>query len=108
LAAVSRSRSWGFALGLEDGHELGRQGDGLAASFLDFPEDQAAALAVRTGGGVAGASGRAEARIVSGDADVRAAGLAEGLEAAPRARSPVPGLGAGRHVGAAMPPGQAL
>jgi hypothetical protein len=36
----------GFALSLEDGDELGRQGDGLAAPFLDFPEDQTAALAV--------------------------------------------------------------
>lgn len=88
----------GLAVSLEDDDELGRQADGLAASFLDFPEDQAAALAVGACCRVPGAAGRADPGIANRDADMRAAGLAKGFRAAARARPPVAVFGADGYV----------
>jgi hypothetical protein len=44
----------------EDGDELGRQGNRLAAAFLNLAEDQAASLPLGAHGGVRGAAGRAQ------------------------------------------------
>jgi len=54
----------------------------LAAPFLDFPEDQTAALAVGACCRMPGTAWRADPRIARRDADMRAAGLAKGFRAA--------------------------
>jgi hypothetical protein len=74
----------GFAMSLEDGNELGRQGYGLAAPFFDLPEDQTAALAVGAGCRVPGAARRADPGIVGGDACVPPAGPGRGGAARPQ------------------------
>ena len=58
---------------LEDGDELGRQRDCLAAPLRDLPEDQAAAPPLRARRGMCSAAGRAQPWSTGTDAYMRPA-----------------------------------
>jgi hypothetical protein len=79
---------------LEDGDELGWQGNGLAAPFLDLAKDQAPSLPVRACRSVSRTAGRAQPGCVGRNADMRTARLAERFWAAAQTGSSVLPVGA--------------